>query len=318
MTRPDPLRAITLVPGNNPADPGGRFLSVRQLAEYLQVNEKKIYTLVAEGLIPGTKITGKWLFPRELVDQWLLEASHGGVLTDRLLVAGGDDPLLRRIFRRLAEETDAKALLSYSATGTRLGLRLLAARRADACAIHWGPSRESAIRHPALLHRYDEHRDWVIVRCFEREQGILLARELEVQAPSPETLLRGDFRWAMRREESGTQRMLQDWAAHFELELSALTIGTTALDDREAASALCTGVADLAPASRAVAREFGLPFLSTGWEAFDLVVSRKIYFRTLFQRLLETLRGTETRKLAERLSGYDLREAGTIIESRHE
>ncbi len=42
---------------------GPRFLSVRQAAEYLQVNEKKIYALASEGKIPGTKITGKWLFP---------------------------------------------------------------------------------------------------------------------------------------------------------------------------------------------------------------------------------------------------------------
>ena len=53
-----------------------RFMSVKQAAAYLQVNEKKIYALVREGKIPATKLTGKWLFPRDLVDQWLLESSH--------------------------------------------------------------------------------------------------------------------------------------------------------------------------------------------------------------------------------------------------
>ena len=50
-----------------------RFMTVKQAAAYLQVNEKKIYALVREGKIPASKLTGKWLFPRDLVDQWLLE-----------------------------------------------------------------------------------------------------------------------------------------------------------------------------------------------------------------------------------------------------
>lgn len=103
-----------------------RFLSVRQVADYLQVNEKKIYALASEGKIPGTKITGKWLFPRDLVDQWLLESSHGGVLADRLMLAGSDDALLHRVLANLATEVQARAMFSYAPTGTRLGLSLLA------------------------------------------------------------------------------------------------------------------------------------------------------------------------------------------------
>jgi len=54
-----------------------RFLDVKQAAEYLNLNEKKIYALVSEGRIPGTKVTGKWIFPRELIDRWMLESSRG-------------------------------------------------------------------------------------------------------------------------------------------------------------------------------------------------------------------------------------------------
>ncbi len=59
---------------DNPARPDDerrtpRFLTVRQLADYLQVNEKKVYSLVREGALPATKLTGKWLFPRDIVYQ---------------------------------------------------------------------------------------------------------------------------------------------------------------------------------------------------------------------------------------------------------
>ncbi|MDH3916154.1 MAG: helix-turn-helix domain-containing protein, partial [Chromatiales bacterium] len=79
-----------------------RFMTVKQAARYLQVNEKKVYALVGEGKIPASKVTGKWLFPRDLIDQWILESSHGGLLTDRMLIAGSDDPLLYRAIMQVA------------------------------------------------------------------------------------------------------------------------------------------------------------------------------------------------------------------------
>ncbi|MGB5834145.1 MAG: helix-turn-helix domain-containing protein [Thiohalocapsa sp.] len=91
----------------------------------LNLNEQKIYALVSEGCIPGTKVTGKWIFPRELIDRWMLESSPGALLTDRLMLAGSDDPLLHRVVQSLARDTDARAMVSYSPTGTRLGLEPL-------------------------------------------------------------------------------------------------------------------------------------------------------------------------------------------------
>lgn len=89
-----------------------RFMNVRQVARYLQLNEKKVYALVGEGKIPASKLTGKWLFPRDLVDQWVIESSHGGLLTDRMVIAGSDDPLLYRAIMQTAHELQARALMS--------------------------------------------------------------------------------------------------------------------------------------------------------------------------------------------------------------
>ena len=30
------------------------------------------------------------MFPRELIDRWMLDSAHGGLLTDRLVIAGSD------------------------------------------------------------------------------------------------------------------------------------------------------------------------------------------------------------------------------------
>jgi excisionase family DNA binding protein len=47
------------------------LLSTKEVSQLLNVNEKMVYTLVSEKGLPATKITGKWLFPRHLVQQWI-------------------------------------------------------------------------------------------------------------------------------------------------------------------------------------------------------------------------------------------------------
>jgi excisionase family DNA binding protein len=288
-------------------------MNVRQVATYLQLNEKKIYSLVSEGNIPATKVTGKWMFPRELVDRWLIESSHGGVLTDRLAVAGSDDPLLQRVVNSLARRIQARANVSYNSTGTQLGLSLLAHQRADICALHWGPANESQHRHSALLRQYPQHRDWVLVRIFKREQGLIVRPE---HAGRPGQLLQqAELRWVMRQEGSGSQRYLQEMLARHKLTEATLKsrVVAVALSERDAGARLAMNEGDIAPGTRGSAAEFGLGFIPVGWEAFDLALYRGIYFRKLFQHLLDGLGSEETLDFSRRLGGYDLGELGRIV-----
>lgn len=293
--------------------PTQRFMSVRQVADYLHCNEKKIYALVSEGKIPGTKVTGKWLFPRDLVDQWLLESSHGGILTDRLILAGSDDPLLRRVIMGLADATQAAALVSYTTTGTKLGLSLLSNHRADVCPIHWGPAAESHLRHPALIRHYPQAHHWVVVRIARREQGLMVARRLTDAAGDARELLKRPLRWVFRQAGAGSQRFLQESAAELGIELDALRVVRRAYSEADAAGWIAMDQADIAPGARSAAAEFGLGFTSVGWEAMDLVLPKGIYFRALFQRLLDELKSADTRELARTLGGYDLSELGKLI-----
>jgi excisionase family DNA binding protein len=49
------------------------IIDARELSRYLKINEKKIYKLVQESVIPHIKIGGKIAFTRELIDEWILE-----------------------------------------------------------------------------------------------------------------------------------------------------------------------------------------------------------------------------------------------------
>lgn len=289
------------------------FMNVKQVAEYLHLNEKKIYSLVSEERIPATKITGKWLFPRELVDRWMLDSAHGGLMTDRLIIAGSDDPLLYRLIMNFAQDTGAHALVSYTPTGTRLGLDLLQANRVDACGIHWGPNNESHTRHPALLKQYNHFRQWVLIRMFRREQGLMIAPSLEGRDRQPSTFIDPQYRWALRQAGAGAQRFLMEVLSRYETTVDQLNCVATALSEREAAACIAMGLADVAPGAKAAATEYGLDFIPFGWESFDLALQRSIWFRRLFQELIGRLRSPESQAVAEHLTGYDLSEAGDLI-----
>lgn len=291
-----------------------RYMSVKQVADYLHLNEKKIYALASEGKIPATKVTGKWMFPRELVDRWMMETSHGGALMDRLIIVGSDDPLLSRLVYAFAEQAQAQALVSYSPTGTKLGLSLMQHQRAEACAIHWGPANEAHLRHPALLRRFPRHPHWILVRGFGREQGIMLSRDSRTDDATVENIIANpETRWAGRQGGAGTSRFIEEHLRKLGMDSARLNIQATTRSERESAAAVAMGTVDAAPGARAAAAEFGLAFAPLGWEYFDIAMEKGIYFRHLFQQLLERLAQPSTRLLAEALGGYDLNETGRLV-----
>jgi excisionase family DNA binding protein len=112
----------------------GPFLDTREIAAYLGINEKQVYTLIHDRGLPATKITGKWLFPRHLVNRWVeahitsvpppvpfLEGAEG-----LLLIAGSDDPLLDRLLS-LYRKHSPEVIVLRSPAGSSEGM--LALRR---------------------------------------------------------------------------------------------------------------------------------------------------------------------------------------------
>ncbi|HHW62762.1 MAG TPA: helix-turn-helix transcriptional regulator [Rhodocyclaceae bacterium] len=286
-------------------------LNAREAAAFLQLNEKKLYELANSRELPAVRVGGKWLFPRALLEEWLLEQAHGGALTDRLLITGSDDSLLAATTAALADRLGADGLVAYSPTGTMTGLELLARRRANVCALHWGGVEHSAQQHALLLRRFGASRQWALVRLALREQGVILRRELEVDGV--ETLAAFDYRWAMRQAGAGSRHFLESALASRGLSAADCSVVAEARSEREAAALVAREDADCAPGTRAAAAEFGLGFLPLGWEAFDLALPREILFRRLFQDLLATHGDARSQTLARRLGGYDLAPLGRIL-----
>lgn len=48
-----------------------RLMTVKQLATYLNVNERTVLKLVQEGALPGVKVGNQWRFRKAMIDTWL-------------------------------------------------------------------------------------------------------------------------------------------------------------------------------------------------------------------------------------------------------
>ena len=126
-------------------------------------------------------------------------------------------------------------------------------------------------------------------------------------------LFSNETRWVAHEQGTGSQRFLRELVSQYGLDPASRRIASHAYSERDAASLIAMGYADVTMGVRASATEFGLDFLPVGWEAFDLAMSRGIFFRTLFQSLLEHIRGNDSQSHARMLGGYDLSEAGNLV-----
>ncbi len=51
------------------------IMTVKQVSEYLQMDEHTVYKLARSGLIPSLKIAGQWRFKKDVIDKWISEQS---------------------------------------------------------------------------------------------------------------------------------------------------------------------------------------------------------------------------------------------------
>jgi excisionase family DNA binding protein len=49
------------------------IMTIKELSEYLKLNEKTAYRLAAEGKIPGFKVGGSWRFRKAEIDKWIVQ-----------------------------------------------------------------------------------------------------------------------------------------------------------------------------------------------------------------------------------------------------
>jgi excisionase family DNA binding protein len=51
-------------------------LTVKEVADYLRVNQRTVYRLAVEGKLPGFKVGATWRFKRSDIDAWIAAQSN--------------------------------------------------------------------------------------------------------------------------------------------------------------------------------------------------------------------------------------------------
>lgn len=51
--------------------PPDSVMTVKEVADYLRVNQRTVYRLAVEGKLPGFKVGATWRFKRADIDSWI-------------------------------------------------------------------------------------------------------------------------------------------------------------------------------------------------------------------------------------------------------
>lgn len=296
-----------------------KFISTREVADLLKVNEKMVYSLVSEKGLPATKITGKWLFPRRLVEEWLelnivnppSQIATMSSDTGRLLLAGSDDPLFQKSLSLFHKKND-EMVAFFANVGSMGGLKTL---RRGLCHI--------GVCH--LLQDDNEEYNFdfaeqelknspVFVNFSKREQGILVQRGNPKNIKSIADLSRDDICIVNRPLGTGTRLLLDYEIARSEIAASQIK-GYDRVVSRhiDAGLEIAAGRVDAAPAIRAVTGMLDLDLIPLRWERFDLLINRERFFERGIQNFLGILQDSEFIELANNFVGYDVSLSGKMI-----
>jgi len=53
------------------SDKEEKLMTVKEVAEYLRLDEHTVYRMARKGEIPAYKVAGQWRFKKELLEKWL-------------------------------------------------------------------------------------------------------------------------------------------------------------------------------------------------------------------------------------------------------
>ena len=289
-----------------------QLFTTAEAASYLRLKERKIYEMVAEGSVPCTKVTGRWLFPKAELDHWLASSISRPVglahPEPAPIVAGSHDPLLEWALR------ESGSGLATLAVGSEAGFARFIASETIAAAIHLHALEDPAAdANVAAMASRSDMQDAVMIAFCRREQGFLVARGNPHKIGSIDDVIAKRARITIRPKGAGAQLLLLALLHRSNASLEMLAaVSPMCPTGPDIAQAIRAGRADTGIATRAVAASAGLEFIPIVWERFDLLMRQRDYFRPSMQSLLKFLHSSELFSRAQEMGGYDLSDTGSV------
>ena len=295
------------------------FLSTKEVARLLSINEKMVYTLISEKGLPATKVTGKWIFPQHLVEQWIetntinypdaafqLPPYHG-----LLIIAGSNDPLLDRAIN-LFNTLYSDHVAVFGNLGSMGGLKALRQNLCHIASSHLLQDDEAEYNFDFATQELDAMP--VMVNFCKREQGILVKKGNPDGISSAADLARSGLRIINRPLGTGTRLLL-------DREFKKAGINGEKIEGYhrdvhrhlDVGLEILAGRADAGPGIRAVAELLNIGFVPLRWERYDLMISKERFFDEGIQSFLGLLQEDVFRNLIQDKAGYDVKLSGKMI-----
>lgn len=295
-----------------------QYLNTKEVAQLLQVNEKAIYSLVSEKGLPAVKVTGKWLFPRHLVEEWLelyiVNMPVAGNLpleSGRLFLAGSDDLLFQRALG-LYNNHHSESIAYFATVGSMGGLKALRQGMCHIAVCHL--LQDDNQEYNFKFADRELERAPVFVNFSKRQQGIVVSPGNPKNITSISDLAKPDITIVNRPLSTGTRLLFDYEISHTDISADDIDGYHTEVSRHlDAGLAVLNGAADAAPAIKPVAALLGLDFLPLRWERFDLLINRERFFEPAVQRFINLLSEGSFRDIAKEFVGYDMSLSGKMI-----
>ncbi len=286
------------------------LLTTKELADFLRLNEKKIYQLVRDSGIPHVRIAGKWLFPKQHVLRWIDE----NVQREKdILIVGSDDVLMTRLIALYSQENFPESQAFYSPVGSLRGIQALSRMKGQACCTHILDVETGEYNLP-VLDRMLSPGKYVVVHLWCRKQGLIVGKGNPLGIKTLEDIVEKGARFINRNTGSGT-RVLLDYL-----------MGERGLDGREivgyaneedthigVAQRVFFGEADVGVGIEYVTQFLGLDFIPLREEKFDLVIPGELWPTVTIKKFVFYLDPIRMGRFSKNLPGYDLKDTGKVI-----
>ena len=300
-----------------------QFFSTKEVAQFLNINEKMVYSLVSEKGLPASKVTGKWLFPKHLVEQWIeantlnypKTADSPSVSQAVLIIAGSNDLLLDKVISFYNTHFPGNIAV-FGNLGSMGGLQALRQNCCHIASSHLLQENEEEYNFE-FADRELEHMPAIVNFC-RREQGILVGKGNPRKIKTVADLARPGICMVNRPLGTGTRLLLDQ-------ELKKAAVRGDKIDgyDNEVNRHLDVGLeilagrADAGLGIHAVAGLLNLDFVPLRWERYDLMIFKERFFDANVQNFLGLLREEHFFKLAVSLIGYDIQLSGRMLFSKN-
>jgi putative molybdopterin biosynthesis protein len=301
----------------------GDMLTSREVAAFLGIHEKHVYRLLRQGRLPGTRITGHWIFSRRLVTEWIEASSREAVKQGRakegadsiephhLAIAGSDDLLLQILMREFNRRHPAMLATSAS-LGSVAGLLAVKERRAHVAGVHLLDPESGEYNRPQVAAAFPHQRAFLVTLA-HRDEGLILPRGNPRGVTKFADVVRLRLRIANREAGSGVRVLLDHLLSEHKLGKRGLPGYETELSTHlEVATAVAEGRADVGVGALGPARGLGLEFVHLTWERYDLLTTDEAFYRKPTQAFFEMVKSEWLRKLIAKMPGYDPRETGLL------